>query len=222
MTDEIIKAEDKSTMTDFEEIRETINLKDLILDNNLENLILNKIDIKQEGTSQNLVVKEFSIEYAIKEGENIWPFELYKYGNSLYNSTGKKDILNFIIKLKDIHCGENTLKYPNLICMDIPLKNDIFKQIIMENIIKASSLILKYYISFLLRFYKNENNTNKPLVDQYIAEEFGGIKKIFLGGVMKFRFLKNYFVVFFMKMFLNIFMNMTLLLFINKKIIYFF
>ena len=37
MTDEIIKAEDKSTMTDFEEIKETINLKDLILDNNLEN-----------------------------------------------------------------------------------------------------------------------------------------------------------------------------------------
>jgi len=169
MTDEIIKAEDKSTMTDFEEIKETINLKDLILDNNLENLILNKIDIKQEGTSQNLVVKEFSIEYAIKEGENIWPFELYKYGNSLYNSTGKKDILNFIIKLKDIHCGENTLKYPNLICKDTPLKNDIFKQIIIENIIKASSLILKHYISFLLRFYNNENNINKPLIDQYIA-----------------------------------------------------
>lgn len=44
----------------------------------------------------------------------------------------------------------------------------------MENIIKASSLILKYYISFLLIFY-DENN--KPLVDQYIREEFGWIKK---------------------------------------------
>ena len=109
MIDETIKKEDKSTMTDFEE---TINLKYLILDNNLENLILNKIDIKPEGTSQNLVFKQFSIEYAIEEGENIWAFDLYKYGNSLYNSTAKKDILNFIIKLKDIHCGENTLKYP--------------------------------------------------------------------------------------------------------------
>lgn len=167
MTDEIIKTEDKSTMTDFEEIKEIINLKDLILDNNLENLILNKIEIKSEGTSKNVVFKEFSIENAIEEGKNIWPFELGKYGNIYYNSTGKKDILNFIIKLRDIHCGENTLKYPNLICKDIGLKNDIFKQIIMENIIKALSLILKYYISFLLRFYNNKDNScdnNKPLV----------------------------------------------------------
>ena len=44
----------------------------------------------------------------------------------------------------------------------------------MENIIKSSSVILKYYISFLLLI---DSSDTKPLIEQKTAEEFGGIEK---------------------------------------------
>lgn len=171
MSTSIIETEDKSTMTDFETSNETFNLKEIILDKNLENSIFNLINKNSKETISNNKIKEkeFSLEYAIKEGENIWPFKI-----DIYNDTGKKEILNFIIKLKDIYCGEKTFKWPNLICRDFHLKNNIFKQIIMENIIKSSSVILKYYISFLLLI---DSSDTKPLIEQKTAEEFGGIEK---------------------------------------------